>query len=160
MQDGRTEAAVTAVVQDPNNTIGSAPGRDARGAARKTKEVTSLRGCKLMAKAIDAKGLEHVAGAAVINRPVEKRGRTKRASNSKRNRLHDLSVGANVELAHIVAVQEVNFALLSSADQQVRMFGATDRIRQNNRSTGAEVFVRPVQGVLVEEGEVIRHGQP
>lgn len=37
------------------------------------------------------------------------------------------------------------------------MGGATDGIRQDYGSTGAEVLIIPVQRVLVEWGEVIRH---
>ena len=70
-------------------------------------------------------------------------------------RLDDLAVVAGVEMPHVVAIDQIDRAVLPGADQQVRM--CTGLIRQQHQPAGAEVDVARVERALVVRREVVEH---
>ena len=61
-------------------------------------------------------------------------------------------------MAQVVAVQEIDLALLSAAYKEIG--AVADRGRQDHGATGAEVGIVGVESVLVERREIIDHVQP
>jgi hypothetical protein len=78
----------------------------------------------------DVVGVADVAAADVVDLPVEVGAGAEGAADGDGRQLLDDVVGVGVEVAHVVAVDQVDAALLAGADQEVRVGGAAGGVRQ------------------------------
>src|SRR5207248_7423109 len=109
---------------------------------------------------VQAEGLQHVVVACKIDFavPVGRSGKVTvvgPGSNSVGDLLYDL-VARRIELAHAVAVHQIDASLFAATDQQMRM-RRTALIGQQQRPAGAQVGVVGVQRIHIEWREVIHH---
>jgi hypothetical protein len=106
-------------------------------------------------------GFHLPAARLQINLIVEIGGRTPGLLRRGSERLNNITVvpAAAVVVAHIVAIDEIQHAALASAGEQMRMRGAANGIRQQNRSARAEVGVGVGERELIVGREIIGERQ-
>ena len=115
---------------------------------------------------VEPKLLQEVVAAAIIDASIPVHGRTfvsatasikVAGSHGIRKRLHDLAVVSRVELAQIVAVQQVHTAFLAGGHTKVE--NGARLIGQQHKSAGAQINVVVEQKLLIERREVVGRGK-
>src|SRR5436190_23856128 len=107
-------------VNGPDDSIARSIGRDTRAAAGGTINGRVRDNGRANDAVAHAKGLEHVTRANVINGVVIISRRAPAFENVARHLLHD-EIYRGIKSGQIVAIDQVNGALLGGSDQQMRM---------------------------------------
>src|SRR4051812_30910298 len=84
-----------------------------------------------------------------------------KAAGGIRERLNDSIVIGRIVVAQIVAIEQINLALLAGTDQQVLPGQTVARfVRQYDRSTCTEVQILAIQVRLIERREIVHQSEP
>ena len=146
MENGGLRAGPAINLQRPNDAIAAAIGRDAGSGRGKAKSARTLRHGSGWVKHAARKsvGLEMIACAQHINGIIEESRRVVTLTRSIGNGLDNLAVAGGIEVAHVVAVHQVNRAALAAAHDQMRVVGAADRVWQQHVSARGHIEVGAV----------------
>ena len=132
MKDHVPTAIRSVCLHSPNDGVAGSIGRDARCRAWPAKSRGALRSCRRhQSCAGELESLELVTSAHVINRIIEVSWRIEGIRNCV-NRLDGIGVTGGVVMAHIVAVDQIDFTFFAATKDQMGMAGATRGIRQHH----------------------------
>src|SRR5678810_176285 len=90
---------------------------------------------------------------------IKESRRTPGSADGASQKLNDLVVVVGVVMPQVVAVDQIDFSLLTTADQQVPMGGTADRIGKDHCSSRSQIRIGAAQRSLIERGKVINHVQ-